>query len=51
MVLQKSQILESQRLFQIQQLLHLEQQLVQYIIFHLNMQEVDLQMLNQIYIH
>ena len=35
----------------IQQLLLLEQQLDLYIIFHQNMQEVDLQMKNQIYIH
>ena len=46
-----AKVTELQRLFQIQQLLLLEQQLDLYIIFHLNMQEVDLQMKNQIYIH
>ena len=39
------------KLYQIQQLLPLEQQLVQFIIFHLNMLEVDILMQNQISIH
>ena len=51
MELQKLRTLELQKLYQTQQLQHLEQQLVQYIIFHLNMQGEDIQMLNQIFIH
>ena len=51
MVLQRLQILELQKLYQIQQLLHLVQQLDQFTIFHQSMQEVDIQMQSQTYIH
>lgn len=51
MVLPRSQILESQKPFQIQQLQLLEQLLVLFTISHQNMQEEDLQMLSQIYTH